>query len=562
MITDTFSVNKMYWLLGIGFITYVLLSLYFYQEGYIFNTNNTVISAVIAVLFTIGIGWLAFLINRLSAENEVVKIVAQSEITASHEIESLAITLKRSWMKTRISGIIKIADKKGLISSASFSRVLENHIKTSANIIRYISAVLILLGLLGTFLGLIQAVKGLQSTLGNQTVFKANIKLNEPLLNKPASQPDKEMEALYAGMTGTLGGLDKAFGTSIAGLVASIILGLVYLGFKNAERRVVNQLELVSNVFVLPHYQRAESDSIALIITESLNRALPRVIRQATDDLRAATSNLESATADIKLGQSAINKIVQSLEKETGKLILENRNLADWLREFTAAVDLIKDTQLAVTRSVEQLRSYVETKESKFITTTTEANRTLQESNSTFKKVGTYIKSRNERIEDIANQTRSSFDEIEKVFEVLNNTLQAVSLSLAQNQTEFGSLSNANRETLKQLTSTFVKLENSYQAFLSYTSSKDAVFGKILNESQSVFSRNLEVLDKVSSKLEEHKGILKNIVNTLSGLSRNISNRGKSIFQPASSSSSHSSKSNLTSRLLTILRIRQKHDRP
>lgn len=69
----------------------------------------------------------------------------------------------------------------------------------------YLTALLVMLGLLGTFIGLVETLKGV--------VF--------------ALEGSSELEAIRQALTAPMGGLELAFGTSVAGVAASAMLGLM-----------------------------------------------------------------------------------------------------------------------------------------------------------------------------------------------------------------------------------------------------------------------------------------------------------------------------------------------
>ena len=66
------------------------------------------------------------------------------------------------------------------------------------------------------------------------------------------ARPSIDFNALFSDMEQTLGGLDKAFGTSIGGITAYLVLGYLSLVLKTKQSRILNQLEnLTLHVLVM-----------------------------------------------------------------------------------------------------------------------------------------------------------------------------------------------------------------------------------------------------------------------------------------------------------------------
>jgi hypothetical protein len=94
---------------------------------------------------------------------------------------------------------------------------------------RYLIGLLIFLGLLGTFWGLLTTVSSVGQTIHN--------------LNVETSDPATVFQNLKSGLEGPLSGMGTSFSSSLFGLAGSLILGFLDLQAGQAQNRFYNELE-------------------------------------------------------------------------------------------------------------------------------------------------------------------------------------------------------------------------------------------------------------------------------------------------------------------------------
>jgi hypothetical protein len=94
---------------------------------------------------------------------------------------------------------------------------------------RYMIGLLIFLGLLGTFWGLLHTVSSVGTTIHN--------------LNVETTDPATVFQNLKAGLEGPLSGMGTSFSSSLFGLAGSLILGFLDLQAGQAQNRFYNELE-------------------------------------------------------------------------------------------------------------------------------------------------------------------------------------------------------------------------------------------------------------------------------------------------------------------------------
>lgn len=119
-----------------------------------------------------------------------------------------------------------------MLSALSLRHLLDGisaRLDESRDIARYETGLLIFLGLLGTFWGLLQAIDAIGGVIGGLTVGGGDF---VTLFNE-----------MKAGLSRPLGGMGTAFSSSLFGLAGSLILGFLDLQATQAQNSFYNDLE-------------------------------------------------------------------------------------------------------------------------------------------------------------------------------------------------------------------------------------------------------------------------------------------------------------------------------
>jgi hypothetical protein len=106
---------------------------------------------------------------------------------------------------------------------------IASRLDESRELARYMAGLLIFLGLLGTFWGLIQTIAAIANVIGNLQVGSGNL--------------PEVFAGLKAGLAGPLTGMGTAFSSSLFGLAGSLVLGFLDLQAGQAQNRFYNELE-------------------------------------------------------------------------------------------------------------------------------------------------------------------------------------------------------------------------------------------------------------------------------------------------------------------------------
>ena len=110
----------------------------------------------------------------------------------------------------------------------AFLDSLANRLDEARDISRYLTGLLVFLGLLGTFWGLIETVGSVGSIINNLKV---------------GGDADSVFEALKEGLSAPLGGMGISFSSSLFGLAGSLILGFLDLQTSQAQNRFYTGFE-------------------------------------------------------------------------------------------------------------------------------------------------------------------------------------------------------------------------------------------------------------------------------------------------------------------------------
>lgn len=193
---------------------------------------------------------------------------------------------------------------------------IASRIDESREISRYLIGLLIFLGLLGTFWGLVQTIGSIGATIRNLSITSTDLTM--------------VFDALKEGLEAPLAGMGTAFSSSLFGLSGSLILGFVDLQAGQAQNRFYNDLEdWLSSVTKLgrggslpvtegeqsvPSYVAALLEQTA----ESLDR-LQRTIGRAEEDrggvnaaIRNLADRLETITEQRRAEQELLVKLVDA----------------------------------------------------------------------------------------------------------------------------------------------------------------------------------------------------------------------------------------------------------
>ena len=140
----------------------------------------------------------------------------------------------------------------GVISTGSAQSILESvgtRIEELRDITRYLSNLLIFLGLLGTFYGLATTVPAVVDTI-------------RALAPQEGESGIQVFDKLMGGLEAQLGGMATAFSSSLLGLAGSLVVGLLELFVTHGQNRFYRELEEWMSGFTRVSLASGEGDGV------------------------------------------------------------------------------------------------------------------------------------------------------------------------------------------------------------------------------------------------------------------------------------------------------------
>jgi hypothetical protein len=150
-----------------------------------------------------------------------------------------------------LAALLRSRGGRGQISSSSARSILESvasRIDEARDITRYLSNLLIFLGLLGTFFGLATTVPGVVDTI-------------RALAPQEGQTAADAFENLMSGLGTQLSGMGTAFSSSLLGLAGSLVVGLLELFVGHGQSRFYRELEEWLSGFTRVSFSAGEGEA-------------------------------------------------------------------------------------------------------------------------------------------------------------------------------------------------------------------------------------------------------------------------------------------------------------
>ena len=299
-----------------------------------FMTNPALNGAIVAVLF------LGIVYNIL----QVVRLKPEVEWVESYRRDAPQLSDAQPRLLGPMANMLGQRRNRTTLSTTSMRTLLDgilSRLDESRDIARYTTGLLIFLGLLGTFWGLMQTIGSVKDVIVGLSV--------------EGKQVTAMFNNLKAGLERPLAGMGTAFSSSLFGLAGSLVLGFLDLTAGQAQGRFYNELEeWLSSLTRLssgslsgdgdqsmPAYvqalleQSAENlENLQRILTRGEESrieanhqilALTEKMDTLTDHLRAQNllmKNMAESQADLR---PALQQIAQGRAKEDGGLDQDTR---------------------------------------------------------------------------------------------------------------------------------------------------------------------------------------------------------------------------------------------
>ncbi|HUZ64766.1 MAG TPA: flagellar motor protein MotA [Acetobacteraceae bacterium] len=209
----------------------ILVSLLLLPKLRVFFANNPPLNSLIFLVEILGIAWNLRQVLRLSPEVNWVEAFQRSRpslatIPPPRLLAPMARMMASRAEKSRdpqARFTLSAQAMRGLLDS------IASRLDESRELSRYMTGLMIFLGLLGTFWGLLRTVASVSDVINGMTMGTGDV--------------NAMFEQLKTGLTGPLSGMATAFSSSMFGLAGALVLGFLDLTAGQAQNRFFNELE-------------------------------------------------------------------------------------------------------------------------------------------------------------------------------------------------------------------------------------------------------------------------------------------------------------------------------
>jgi hypothetical protein len=192
-----------------------------------FYMANPLINSVIVLTEMFGVFWNIRQVQRLYPEVAWVEEFRRNRQKLEQTRPPVLLAPMARMLHGRADG-----ERRITLSGQALRTILDgisSRLDESRELSRYTTGVMIFLGLLGTFWGLLHTVNSVAEVIGGMSLAGGDV-------NAMFAQ-------LKAGLAGPLAGMGTAFSSSLFGLSGALILGFLDLTAGQAQNRFFNELE-------------------------------------------------------------------------------------------------------------------------------------------------------------------------------------------------------------------------------------------------------------------------------------------------------------------------------
>ena len=248
-----------------------------------------------------------------------------------------------------LAALLRRRDKRMQINATSTRSILDSvatRIDEAREITRYITSLLIFLGLLGTFYGLATTVPALVDTIRS-------------LAPAEGDSGVEVFSRLMTGLEGQWGGMGVAFASSLLGLACSLIVGLLELFAGHGQNRFYRELEEWLSSITRLGFSSGDSDSgpdlgAAGVVLDQMAEQMERL------QMLFATSEQGRSEVDARVGQLAdsIERLTERIEATSpssaslARIAEGQELLAEAIREKETAEGLDAESRMRL-RSID-----------------------------------------------------------------------------------------------------------------------------------------------------------------------------------------------------------------
>ena len=312
------SLNQYILRISIFLILILIISVLLYPVLQSAFLSNIYINSIIILSLIFG---LVFSIYNLSQLQAQYSSLANFNIHKSPDI----FMNKPGALKNLIHELSE-ADGHYTFKSSKIEKILESidiHLVSVRDTSRYLVGLLVFLGLLGTFWGLLKTIGSVGNVIGGLGIDDTNVA--------------GFFNSLKDGLNAPLQGMSIAFSSSLLGLAGSLILGFVDLQLGQAQSKFSQFAEKIilnnsSADFVEKNYKNSDKNTMIAVqkIYENLDN-LVFTVKETSQSQKQTFSYLQSLTEQL----SEINKNSRELDKKLSNFLSTQLNIQSNILNLT-----------------------------------------------------------------------------------------------------------------------------------------------------------------------------------------------------------------------------------
>lgn len=270
------------------------------------------------ILFTLAIGiFLSFRqIYRLFPEVKWVNSLQDGNLTAARPPVLLA----------PVAGILRERIGEAVITPSSMRSILDsvgNRLDEAKDTSRYLTGLLVFLGLMGTFYGLLQTVTSVGSVIN--------------ALDVTSGDTATLFTNLKQGLVAPLGGMGTAFSSSLFGLSGSLVLGFLDLQTSQAQNAFYTDLEdWMTSMTELDHPVTAMQANSMGVQSADMQAMIERM--GANMQNQNSSQNAIRAMAELARGIDGLVKHIRTEQDDLRRYITEQGETNKKLRDLIEAM--------------------------------------------------------------------------------------------------------------------------------------------------------------------------------------------------------------------------------
>ncbi len=278
---------------------------------------NPFINGLILFVLVVGI---------LLSFRQVIRLFPEIRWVNSLQEGSLSDAGRGPVLLAPISSIMRDRLGEAVITPSSLRSILDSvgiRLDEARETARYMTALLVFLGLLGTFYGLLQTVNSVAGVIQG--------------LDVTGGDSGNLFSNLTEGLEAPLGGMGTAFASSLFGLSGSLVLGFLDLQTGQAQNAFATELEdWMSSMTELDHPVTQMQASGLGVTGEEMQEAFERLgdTMQRTD----SSQNAIRAMAELARGIDGLVKHIRSEQEDLRRHIMQQGETNKKLRDLIDAM--------------------------------------------------------------------------------------------------------------------------------------------------------------------------------------------------------------------------------